>query len=93
MNAAIMSPQSNLSAANVVGSRNTEDRSFRRALKVRRSQASRTALAAACAALIASLLALGAVRTIVIVADAVQCVVSTHESMLRNGEPEDRQLP
>ena len=93
MNATIMSPHSNLSAANIVGSRNAEDRSHRRACKVQGSQASRTALAVVCAALIASLLVLGAVRTIVIVADAVQCVVSIHESMLQTGEPEDRQLP
>ena len=89
MNATIVSPQSR-SSASVVERCDREDQA---ATQIRRSRAIQWALTIVCSALIATFLTLGAVRTIVIVADAVQCVVSTHESMLQNGEPEDRQLP
>jgi hypothetical protein len=82
MNAAIVSPQSRSSADTGV---ECCDREEKAATRIRRSRAMRLALSIVCSALIATFLGLGAVRTIMIVADAVQHVINTPGSIPRSG--------
>jgi hypothetical protein len=82
MNATILSPQSRSSAASVVECCDTEDQT---ATRIRRSRILRMALTIVCSALIATFLGLGAVRIIVIVADAFHHAINTPTSPLRSG--------
>ena len=81
MNATIVSHQSR-SSASVVERCDREDQA---ATQIRRSRAIQWALTIVCSALIATFLTLGAVRTIVIVADAVHHAINTPTSPLRSG--------
>ena len=89
MNATIVSPQPRSSASNGVECCDREDQA---AARIRRSRAMRMALTIVCSALIATLLTLGAVRTVLIVGDAVHHAINTPTSTLRSGHLDASQL-